>query len=86
MPNRHVNWIKAHRNTIIIAVSLGAIVSYLIPVDTLMNAVADKPAGPPGHSGQAPGHTGNPPPGHGGPIPGHSGPGYDPTASSSKIK
>jgi hypothetical protein len=77
MDNNYIKWISAHRNAIIIAVALGAIVSYVLPVDTLINAVAVKPSGDHGHSGDAPGHTGNPPPGHGGPIPGHQ---YDPSA------
>ena len=79
----HTKWIQTHKNAIIIAVALGAIVSYMIPVDSLMNAVADKPSGSRGHSGDAPGHTGNPPPGHGGPNPGHT---YDPTSHSSGIR
>jgi hypothetical protein len=68
MDNSYINWIRVHKNAIIIAVALGAIVSYVLPV---------KPSGDHGHSGDAPGHTGNPPPGHGGPIPGHQ---YDPSA------
>jgi hypothetical protein len=77
MDNSYIKWIRVHKNAIIIAVALGAIVSYVLPVDTLINAVAVKPSGDHGHSGDAPGHTGNPPPGHGGPIPGHQ---YDPSA------
>ena len=85
MDNSFIKWIRVHRNAVIIAVALGAIVSYMLPVDTLINAVAVKPTGPRGHSGEAPGHTGGPNPGHGGTPPGHQ---YDPTAHGAvkKIK
>ena len=77
MDNSYIKWIRVHKNALIIAVALGAIVSYVLPVDTLMNAVAVKPSGDHGHSGDSPGHTGGSNHGHGGTPPGHQ---YDPSA------